>query len=59
MDGVRAFDKFIYQYYKPVAESEMERGTQVSGENRHSTKSNLFSSIPSANLVGIDEENLP
>jgi hypothetical protein len=54
-----AFDKLNRQYYKPVAESKMERGTQVSGENRQRTKSNLFSSIPSANLAGIVEENLP
>ena len=35
-----------------------ERGTQVFGANRHLAKGNLIDPIPSANLAGVDEENL-
>jgi hypothetical protein len=35
-----------------------KRGNQIFGANRRLAMGNLFSPIPSANLVGIDEENL-
>ena len=42
----------------PNPETYQERGTQVFGANRHLAKGNLIGPSPSANLVGIDEENL-
>ena len=42
----------------PNPESHQGRGTQVLGANRHPAKGNLIDPSPSANLVGVDEENL-
>jgi hypothetical protein len=42
----------------PNPEILRERGTQVSGAHRQLARDNLFGPSPSANLVGIDEENL-
>jgi hypothetical protein len=42
----------------PNPEIHRERGTQVVGANRHLAKGNLIDPSPSANLAGIDEENL-
>ena len=35
-----------------------ERGTQVFGAHRQLARGNLIGLSPSANLVGVDEENL-
>jgi hypothetical protein len=42
----------------PNPENVRERGTQVPGANRQTAKGNLIDPSPSANLVGLDEENL-
>jgi hypothetical protein len=42
----------------PNPENYQERGTQFSGAHRHMARGNLIDPSPSANLVGIDEENL-
>ena len=39
-------------------ENYQERGTQFFGAHRHTARGNLIGPSPSANLVGIDEENL-
>ena len=42
----------------PNPEKHRERGTQVSGAYRQLAMDNLFGPSPSAQLVGVDEENL-
>ena len=42
----------------PNPGNDRERGTQVFGANRHPARGNLIGPSPSANLVGVDEENL-
>jgi hypothetical protein len=42
----------------PNPENYRERGTQVVGAHRHPAKGNHIGPSPSANLVGVDEENL-
>jgi hypothetical protein len=39
-------------------ENYRERGTQFHGAHRHVARGNLIGPSPSANLVGVDEENL-
>jgi len=42
----------------PNPENFRERGTQVFGAHRQMARGNLIDPSPSANLAGVDEENL-
>jgi hypothetical protein len=47
-----------YGIAKPNLDPGRERGTQFIGANRPVTRGNLIGPSPSANLAGVDEENL-